>query len=692
MQLEVEPPMEEVQNDEGKGDRDIDEGEEEDTMKCIVREFESRYNAKGKLIKREVGDKKKSGEEEDEEEDEVPDSAMKATKRYDVSGALSGAEVEIHSQHIQNALREVIQKYPFCSFEGKVVLLSNKTMPLALACIYHYRNELEEYAEKLDTITAKLHVSLAIKLMEREMHQYIRRLRLLMEDRASPSVDFETAWLIFKPGQLLYIPDEDKWKQRITKLVSIKYVEKSEVFSPPKKYWEITTRTFACNGSSFGYIERSRYIYKFSGEKLITELPIYPLKYHPNERVVREEQLLRGKKYRSLAGVGYRAYDGIAKRVDKERVNGLFDVRDVYPEVDIYFQGRIIMDCKTFIEHRTSSGICLNSYQSSTLDEIPEEDLLISNNQVPGFALNDKYWCWFYVDLIHDIKFDDSAWDSLIISSKQKRVIKALTTQHLAEGDDFDDMIQGKGKGCIFLFHGDPGVGKTFTVEGIADNIKRPLYVVMSGDLGSDSETLEKNLTATLRLAIRWKAILLLDEADVFLEQRSSNDIARNGLVSVFLRALEYYPGILFLTTNRITSFDIAFKSRIHLALKYPELDETVRAKIWKLFLHRTSHFREEDWPEEVMKRLAHFQLNGRQIKNTVRTAQTLALSEGRQLSYKDVSTVLETVLQFEQDLNEETQDTAIFAPGRQASFGLRRDSWKYSIPRKPQHVLSALE
>ncbi len=40
--------------------------------------------------------------------------------------------------------------------------------------------------------------------------------------------------------------------------------------------------------------------------------------------------------------------------------------------------------------------------------------------------------------------------------------------------------------------------------------------------------------------------VVLLDEADVFLEQRSLANLERNALVSVFLRVLEYYDGNLY--------------------------------------------------------------------------------------------------------------------------------------------------
>lgn len=73
-----------------------------------------------------------------------------------------------------------------------------------------------------------------------------------------------------------------------------------------------------------------------------------------------------------------------------------------------------------------------------------------------------------------------------------------------------------------------------------------------AGELGTDSRFLEVELQKILDVCHAWGAILLLDEADVFLEKRNIHDIHRNALVSIFLRQLEYFQGILFLTTNRV--------------------------------------------------------------------------------------------------------------------------------------------
>lgn len=98
---------------------------------------------------------------------------------------------------------------------------------------------------------------------------------------------------------------------------------------------------------------------------------------------------------------------------------------------------------------------------------------------------------------------------------------------------------------------------------------------------------MESALNYFLKLGERFGALVLLDEADVYLERRQTRDLRRNGLVSIFLRALEYYKGVLFLTTNRIEAFDDAFTSRIHVALHYKRLGDEERQRIWMQHFER---------------------------------------------------------------------------------------------------------
>jgi len=137
---------------------------------------------------------------------------------------------------------------------------------------------------------------------------------------------------------------------------------------------------------------------------------------------------------------------------------------------------------------------------------------------------------------------------------------------------------------------------------------------VCAGDLGNDAEHLEHNLSEITSLAYKWKAVILLDEADVYLEQRSLQDIGRNGLVSVFLRHLEYFQGIMFLTTNRVTTFDDAFRSRIHFAMKFGELSTQAKTKIWNAFLAKVPTT-EKKIKDTEMDSLSSKNINGRQVR-----------------------------------------------------------------------------
>jgi hypothetical protein len=65
------------------------------------------------------------------------------------------------------------------------------------------------------------------------------------------------------------------------------------------------------------------------------------------------------------------------------------------------------------------------------------------------------------------------------------------------------------------------------------------LYVVSASDLGTNASALDTILNKMFSLAPVWDAVVLIDEADVFLEQRSTADIERNAMVSVFLRQIE---------------------------------------------------------------------------------------------------------------------------------------------------------
>ncbi|KFY44499.1 hypothetical protein V494_01456 [Pseudogymnoascus sp. VKM F-4513 (FW-928)] len=284
-----------------------------------------------------------------------------------------------------------------------------------------------------------------------------------------------------------------------------------------------------------------------------------------------------------------------------------------------------------------------------------EEEYLIASPVVLGFAFGEKLWLEFTVSGIKEIVWNNGAYESLVLENNTKDIVKALVESHKYHpAKSIDDVIQGKGKGLVAVLHGPPGTGKTLTAEGIAELLKCPLYMVSAGELGTDPRTLEAELQKILDISMTWGCVLLLDEADVFLEKRTIQDIHRNALVSIFLRLLEYFQGILFLTTNRVETFDDAFQSRIHIALRYGELSAKAKKAVFQMFIEKvrvlegiaTMPFTDADFTD-----LAKHNLNGRQIKNTVRTAQALAVNQKEPLSMVHIRRVLDVALAFERDL-----------------------------------------
>jgi len=78
--------------------------------------------------------------------------------------------------------------------------------------------------------------------------------------------------------------------------------------------------------------------------------------------------------------------------------------------------------------------------------------------------------------------------------------------------------------------------------------------------------------------------VMLIDEADVYIKRRDNN-IAMNAVVGVFLRVLEYFNGLLFLTTNRVDDIDEAIVSRCIALIKYYPPDHDARRRIWQVMI-----------------------------------------------------------------------------------------------------------
>lgn len=240
----------------------------------------------------------------------------------------------------------------------------------------------------------------------------------------------------------------------------------------------------------------------------------------------------------------------------------------------------------------------------STVQELPF---------VRAFSMDLKKYVYVDVtDTKEHVFSQDDARRRLVLPKDMHQLLNAVFEN--STKDLFGDMFAGRHGGMVVLANGPTGVGKTLTAEVFAEYTKRPLYVLEMGELGTNLAAVEENLLKVFARATRWNAVLLFDECDVFLAKREETDLERSAIVGVFLRLLDRYEGMFFLTSNRGEVIDPAFKGRITLKLDYPELDGESRERIWRSMLE-AGKVRVEGSLREV----AEEKVNGRQIRNHVR-------------------------------------------------------------------------
>ena len=142
--------------------------------------------------------------------------------------------------------------------------------------------------------------------------------------------------------------------------------------------------------------------------------------------------------------------------------------------------------------------------------------------------------------------------------------------------------LKARGHGTL-CFYGAPGTGKTALAEHIAKSLERPLLVKQASDLMSKfvGET-EQNMAAMFREAENEKAVLLLDEADSFLQdRRGAQRTYEVTEVNEMLQGMERFAGIFVCTTNLLDRIDQAALRRFTFKIKFQPLTTAQREKMF---------------------------------------------------------------------------------------------------------------
>eukprot|EP01113_Clastostelium_recurvatum_P001169 TRINITY_DN10483_c0_g2_i1.p1 TRINITY_DN10483_c0_g2~~TRINITY_DN10483_c0_g2_i1.p1 ORF type:complete len:347 (-),score=37.00 TRINITY_DN10483_c0_g2_i1:94-999(-) len=249
------------------------------------------------------------------------------------------------------------------------------------------------------------------------------------------------------------------------------------------------------------------------------------------------------------------------------------------------------------------------------------QDPHLCYHSVAGFAMETQSWGDLRIDCLTDIKFNDHLYDTLVLDKIKKDTILHLVSN---SSTGLTDMVAGKSGGCVLLFHGMPGMGKTFAAEALAEQLRKPLCRLSVANLMC-AEAGECFLKGFLELASVWGAIVLIDDADVIFESRSSAHVGLNAMVAVLLQQLEYHNEVIILASNQHRNFDEAFSARILFTVAFEPLNETSRATIWTNLLKTAGIQTGTSEGQVDPSTLSQYKIDGRQIRNTIRGAQALA-------------------------------------------------------------------
>ncbi|KAI0115110.1 P-loop containing nucleoside triphosphate hydrolase protein [Daldinia grandis] len=629
-------------------------------MRCEIKHLDQRWDEKQEQYFAE----RKLEVEEHEQKDWWRLFAFCVVKQYSENDELDTTRLYVNPQPLRQLLKDVIGDYPDDPIDVNDVQIETPYYSL-----FHYRKQLEW--EGLDRFKNDEDSKAQLELLINWIKSYFGSEISAYEKCVSGlrAISYESLWTLFPPNEVVHVKILDQ--HRAFRVHGCWYEEGKN------PHLKICANFIDFDGNVLGMRRAELPIKKYAGTRQLTELTTIPLDLHDDNFRIRAELIERGRKFECYVGQCFEQYDGVGV---KKATKG-------YTKFDV--KGRIMIDCATY--HRLEADEAFNLGElekhieslcssrrtsvkesnfvcrANTFAKLSDDDALITCATVRGYTFELKQFLEFFIDNISPIKWDADCFDNLVLDPATKKTVQAVVSTHSSRRDAFDDIVKGKGQGLVCVLHGPPGVGKTLTAECVAEYVKRPLYMISSGDLGAESGNLDRNLSRIMDLASTWKAVLLIDESDVFLEQRSPQDVHRNAMVSVFLRALEYYSGILFLTTNRVKTFDEGFKSRIHIPIRYTDLSLASRLQIWRNLCSRVSGGVDVD--EAGFQGLAEHDLNGRQIKNVIKAAESLAAFDSVNIDYTQLKQMAKIQDTFEKDLTN-IYDVDYTAPGESNKKG----------------------
>ncbi|KAL8794792.1 MAG: hypothetical protein Q9182_007593 [Xanthomendoza sp. 2 TL-2023] len=570
--------------------------------------------------------------------------AIRYSRCYDGRKSLGISSVVVQSPLLNKVLGHVLKDYPCMAPELNRLEFVSPFRPFV-----HRWQRLTDALNNEQDPTIKSHIQLFYDALKTDLELTLETRDDFVEHK---TITFNALWMIFSPGEIVITTCNGR--QMAARLVAgfVDQMRNEDVY-------HLECEMIHTDGEAFGWTKHPYDIQEFGGMRKISDLSVYPLKFHRNVEKITRKLIDNGKAYEKLLGVHHKYYQGLA-----------LDGRHHF-----HVDGRIILDAKSHRCHNPSRVIVepfkklktpktcdsltvIDDSESDTLSDddhdpplssakakkvpvpaLTEEQLMLCGSLVKGYSLRNKRWLDFFVDTVQDIEWKENVRDGVVLEEEQKDLIFSMTEGHRQKHKGLQT------KGLNILVCGPTGVGKTFTVESVAESLRAPLFYLTAADVDLDPSDpdLESPFTDLLEMCGRWNAILLFDEANGGLDNDrldkddNSENFCKpltvpanqkrmpclaNDHPSVLLRALESHSTAFFVTCNALAEdcMDDRFLSRFHVTFNLPGLTATARETIWQKCLesHKDTNFFVD------CKSLAGWPLNGREIANAVTVAKTL--------------------------------------------------------------------
>ncbi|KAF4954068.1 hypothetical protein FSARC_12235 [Fusarium sarcochroum] len=564
--------------------------------------------------------------------------------------------IRIYSPAIINAIQSIVKYYPSQDLTGDSIVVQ---WPYAV--LVHHYDELHNFISSVKALEPEKRCH-----RERDVEKPLHLLFDYLEESVMPGVreerernsrgygTFEWYWVSRRPGATIFTTLSDSPQPQAFVIHSL---EGGSFVSPPQD-WRVVPWRLNFDGELLG---RETDIYtatKWDGEMLLSKKG--RMVEFPEQSDSDDDKTLDDMKFHDDVefdnDVKQRIRDGgVFWNLLKKQCQWYGGKTVDFPYNSI--ETNVMVDCEAYLERYSfnkpnlmgygdlrlgssdcTCGVCkirhatgqdvsalFDDYDQIRIDtgiELTWHQKFLCPTTIPAFVFRTRTWgelqfpgaddahhAYDMLERLHvhafsEPKFNSQMIESLVMEPVQLKRLKALAQSFARIDKDGNklthppwsaDFVKGKGKGLIFLLHGRPGVGKTCTAESIAEFMRKPLMVLTSSDIGTDPVQVEQNLTR-------------------------------------FLRALEFYDGILFLTTNRVGTFDDAFISRIHIQLYYPDFTDDQRQQIWQTFVDKLkrdcgSYMKLDSNAKRYLKsaEVRAMKWNGRDIRNAFQTAVSLA-------------------------------------------------------------------